>query len=262
MIYSADCHTLKKDQVTDVEIDDYFLWKERSLFDLKVSFQGQNVTTVGYGIDEAETITQSTTYEVVSAEVINNDRENKFPETKDDGTFEIKTSALFNPAGIYGKIKDSDLIRIQHNPCFGCNFTAWATFRRTQTNRLIIIRTPDEDPPIAPVKYDNSYDRWDIVRGPDLFYYDDGGEAFFGFLINAGQRFTQTLSLQIHPGFIDPEKRNVGEILTFSGWAEESENSPNAKIKIGNYEYNGFVNGLQDGITAQIEWQPKRQRPA
>lgn len=262
MIYSADCHTLKKDEVTDVKIDDYFLWKERSLFDFKASFQGASETEHEYGPD-GEIITTTTSYEYVSSEVINDDRENKFPEGKDDGTFEIKTSALFNPAGIYGKIKDSDLIRIQHNPCFDCSFTAWVTLRKVTANSLYIVRTKDGDPPAQPpAKPDDSYDQWSVVRGPDLFYYDDGGEGFYGYLINFGQRSTGTLSLHIHPGFIDPETRNVGEILTFSGLAEESQDSPNAKMKVGNYEYNGFVNGLQDGITAQIEWQPKRQRPA
>jgi hypothetical protein len=45
IIYDADCHTLKKDQKTDVKIDNYFLLKERSLFEIKVDFLGENKTT-------------------------------------------------------------------------------------------------------------------------------------------------------------------------------------------------------------------------
>jgi len=262
VIYEADCHTLKKDEVTDIKINDYFLWKERSLFDFKVSFEGASETENEYGFD-AEIITTTISYEYVSSEVINNDRENKFPEGKDDGTFEIKTSSLFNLAGKYGKIKDSDLIRIKHNPCFDCSFTAWVTLRKVEANSLAKVRTENNDPPMdPPEKPDDSYDRWSIVRGPDLYYIDDGGAHFWSYLVNSGQRFTRTSSIKIHSGLIDSKTRNLGEVLTFDDWAHESEDSPNAKIKIGTYEYDGFVNGLEDGITAKVEWLPNRQRPA
>lgn len=258
MIYEADCHTLKTNQKTDIKIDDYFLWKERSLFDFKVTFQGQSITTVSYGMDDVETITQSTTYNFISADVINDDRENKFPVANTDGTYKIEKSDSFNPPGAYGKIKDSDLIKIRHNPCFDCKFTAWLILRITKTNHLVIARTAGD--PETPAKPDDSYDMWNIVRGPDLFYYDDSGEGIYGYLINYGQRITRTSSIEIGPGYIDPKTRNVGGVFSFSGWAQESQDSSNANIKVGTYEYDGFVNDLEDGITAQIQWGIKAKR--
>jgi hypothetical protein len=259
MIYEADCHTLKTNQKTDIKIDDYFLWKERSLFDFQVSFQGQSITTVRYGYVNEETITQSATYNFISADVINDDRENKFPVANTDGTYKIEKSDSFNPPGAYGKIKDSDLIKIRHNPCFDCSFTAWVTLRRNQTNRLALVDEPIDDP-VPPGKPNDSYDRWDIVRGPELWAVDDSGRETYAYLVNSSQRITRTSSIQIGPGYIDPKTRNVGGVFSFSGWAQESPDSSNAKIKVGTHEYDGFIMGLEDGITAQIEWRIKARR--
>lgn len=258
MLYEADCHTLKTDQKTDIKIDDYFLWKERSLFDFKASFQGQSITTVGYGMDDVETITQSTTYNLISADVINNDRENKFPIAKTDGTYKIEKSNSFNPPGLYGKIPDSELIKIRHNLCFNCKFSAWFILRITKTNHLVVVRTAED--PETPKKPDDSYDTWNVVRGPDLFYYDDGGEGIYGYLVNYGQRTTRSSSIEIGPGYIDPETRNVGGVFNFNGWATLSQNEANAKIKIGSSQFNGLIADLEDGIEANIEWPIKTKR--
>lgn len=260
MIYEADCHTLKKDQVTNVKIDDYFLWKERSLFESTVVFQGSNRVSHQYGQDEANKIDTTISYEYVSSDVINDRRENKFPFVKTDGTYEIKTSQSFNPGGKYGKIQDLDLIRIKHNPCFECRFTAWTVLRK-KTNNLIIKVTEEEKDSI-PNKPNESFDQWEIVSGPDeLFTTDEDSPPVYGYLINAGQRFTVSFSIIIHSGFIDPKTRNLGDVFSFTGWAIKSETTPNAKIQIGYLEYNASV-GIEEGITAQIEWKPNKKRPA
>jgi len=259
-IYDADCHTLKKDQKTDVKIDNYFLCKERSLFEIKVDFSGANKTTHVYGPDITDTRDTTVTYEFVFADVINNLRENRFPKTKPDGTYEIEKSDAFNPSGKYGKIKDSDLIRLKHNPCFACKFTAWVVLRRKINN--LIIEVTEEDHYVTPTKPDDSWDQWSVISGPDIKYRPDptSGNPWV-YLVNASQRFTVQLSMAIHPGFIDPKTRNLGKVFTFQGWAIESEESPNAKIKAGDSEFNALA-AVEEGVTARIEWKPNKKRPA
>jgi hypothetical protein len=263
VIYAADCHTLKKDEVTDVKIADYFLWKERSLFEIKIAFEGQNVTSHQYGQDEDHKINTTITYEYVSSDVINNLRENKFPKNKPDGTYVIEKSDSFNPEGIYGKIQDSDLIKIRHNPCFNCKFTAWVVLRK-KTSNLVVSAGDYDDEPVPPEKPDDSYDQWNIVSGPDVNLLQvEGQPVRYSYLVNAGQRSAVTLFMTIHPGFIDPKTRNLGEVFTFTGWLREleEEEKQNATIKIGKLEYARRAQ-IEDGITVEVEWRPKGDRPA
>ena len=259
MIYAADCHQLKTDQKTDIKIDDYFLWKERSLFDCIIRFSGSNKTNHEYGeVSSPETITTTITYEAALSEVINNNRENKFPELKDDGTFEIKKSSSFNPAGKYGKINDSDLIRIPYNPCFSCSFSAYVTLHKIFKN-LVVGRSSTPGIPPPPTAPSEAYYQWQVIRGPTA--KNNSGDPQFDFLINAGQSFTVNLTINIHPGYIDPKTRELGNIINFSGWAEPSGAGSNGKIKVGDYQYDASV-GVEGGITAQIEWKPSKKRPA
>ena len=257
MIYAATCHALKTDQKTDIKIDDYFKWKERSLFDILVAFKGANRTNVRFGPEESDKVVTTITYEYKSSDVINNNRENKFPRFKPNGTYEIETLKSFNPPGKYGKIQDSDLIRIKHNPCFECSFTAWVNLRR-RTENAVFTAIDNDEPPTG----DESYEQFEVVRGPEIIGYDPGDlEPIIGFLVNSVQRVVASYTIKIHSGFIDPITKNLGKVLTFSGFTE-SDTSPNATFKVGSAAYNGTLAGLESGISVQIEWLPNKQRPA
>jgi hypothetical protein len=260
MIYEADCHSLKTNQKTDIKISDYFLWKERSLFDFTISFDGENKTNNEYGLDGQENIITTVSYEYGSSVVINNKRENKTPSIRPDGTYEFKQSDSFNPAGAYGKIKDADLIRIRHNPCFDCEFTAYVSLRKNIQKLVVVLSTYDGIPP-TPTPPDQTYYQWQIVRGPDLVYSDDSGRESYGYLINASKNVPVSFTMQIHPGVINEKTREVGQVFTFGGRATQSENNSNAKIKVGSVEYNGLMQ-IEDGISSKIEWKPNRKRPS
>lgn len=254
MIYAPACHALKTDQKTDIKIEDYFQWKERSLFDFTVGFDGESKTINQYGQDNKTT---TITYEFKSCDVINNGRENKFPKIKTDGTYEIETSQSFNPPGKYGKIQDSDLIRIKHNPCFDCSFTAWVILRK-RTKNLIYRAVDDPTPPTG----DERYEQFEIVSGPDVIFEDpQDQEPTFGFLINTVERVVALFGIKIHSGIIDPKTKNLGKVLTFAGFAE-SDSSSNATLRVGSVAYKGYVPGLEDGIKTQINWLPNNKRPA
>jgi len=257
MIYAPTCHALKTDQKTNIKLGDYFQWKERSLFDFAVAFEGENKTMNQYGPEEGDKIPTTITYEFKSSDVINDGRENKFPKTKPNGTYEIETSASFNPAGKYGKIQDSDLIRIKHNPCFDCSFTAWVNLRK-RTKNLIFTAIDDDTPPTG----DATYEEFEIISGPDFLSADpQDQDPLIGFLVNALQRVVATFTIKIHSGFIDPKTKELGKVLTFTGF-NETENSPNATLRVGSTAYNGTVAGLESGIKAQINWLPNNKRPA
>ena len=254
MIYAPACHALKTDQKTNIKIEDYFQWKERSLFDFTVGFEGQNKTINQYGEDNKTT---TITYEFKSCDVINNGRENKFPKIKTDGTYEIETSQSFNPPGKYGKIQDSDLIRVKHNPCFDCSFTAWVVLRK-RTQNSIYIFIDDHETPTG----DERYEQFDIVSGPDLIGEDPGDqEPIFGYLINTVERVVASFGIKIHSGFIDPKTKNLGKVLTFTGFTE-SENITNATLRVGSVAYNGYVLSIESGIKTKIDWLPNNKRPA
>jgi hypothetical protein len=263
VIYEADCHVLKKNQKTDLEIDDYFLWKERSLFDIKIAFEGQNIICKQYGTDENRRVCTTIVYRYMSSDVINNLRENKFAIIRPDGTYVIEQSGSFNPPGIYGKIKDSDLIKIKHNPCFDCKFTAWVLLHKITTN-LIISEGNAEDYTIVPPKPDPSYFQWDVISGPDENLLQTPGQTTrYSYIVNSGQNIVVSLSIKIHPGFIDPKTRNLGKVFTFAGWLRElyEEEKQNATIKIRKLEY-AMRAQIEDGITVQAEWLPNKKRPA
>jgi hypothetical protein len=239
---------------TDIKAEDYFQWKERSLFDCTVQFGGSSQTTNKYGKDDVTTII---TYQSKSSDVINNGRENKFPKIKTDGSYKIETSESFNPAGKFGKIQDSDLIRIKHNPCFDCSFTAWVNLRK-RTENLIFTAVDDLTPPTG----DESYEKFEITSGPDFISEDpEDEEPLIGFLVNAVQRVVTLFTIKIHSGIIDPKTKNLGNVLTFTGFTESKDNS-SATLKVGSVAYKGYVLGIEEGIKTQINWLPNNKRPA
>jgi hypothetical protein len=153
LLFKPPCFQLKDSEykeLVSMPLDQYFQWRQQKLWDFKAQFDGSISGTWQRDQEPERTVTAVLESETIR--VRNDDRENYFPQEK-CGKWIAQKSDAFNPEKEFGKIPDSDLVKMRHNPCFRCSFTAFCNITITVSNYPYGYRyseSPSADKPPAP----------------------------------------------------------------------------------------------------------------
>jgi len=264
VLFKAACLPLADgtESGSSVSLDRFYQWTQRNLWTatLKLTGQGSFQSVFEFG-DRVETTTFSCQ---ASESLVRNDgRENLFPEIGGNGKVSLEPSKDFNPEGPYGKIPDSDLLRILHNPCFDCSFTAWFNCQTLWTNYLIV-QEPGSPDPTKP----NDWSDWsitgvdrEIIRQPSPVEDPDEIDLFH---IRGTQNFVLSSGLVVLGGKIKLADRNVYPEYVVSGSVQPSD-SGQSEITVDGRKTGAQCLGVPDDGTApikvQLAWVIGKDRP-
>jgi hypothetical protein len=165
LLFKPPCFELKDKkykELVSMSLDDYFKWRQRKMWDFKAQFDG-GISGVFHLDEEEWTTTASMKSETIR--VRNNQRENYYPKST-CGKWVDGKSDTFNPAKEFGKIPDADLVKMRHNPCFDCSFTAFCEITIIWTNYIYSTKNY-KFPPTSPPAPSCHWQQWN----PTDYYF-------------------------------------------------------------------------------------------
>lgn len=244
-------------------VSDYFEYRQRCLWNLKIDFSGQSLT-FNPGNDEID-LPPFITRKTFSAEVVrvrNDGRENYFPVVE-CGRWKDAKDPSFNPPKEYGKIPDEDLIRLGHNPCHDCSFTAFCNLTVTWQNLFFgSIRPPrpgvDEDfNPLPPPRPSCDWETWSPGLGPFVGGEDFNENPSVSWLVSGRQRVPATFSMALADNDqVDSEYSTVFSRPSIGGDYAYQMNGASEVNVMGQRFPAQLGEKFGQGVTAIFRWVP------
>lgn len=246
-------HNPLADQDITLKLSEYYKWRHANLWhaDLQITGTGE-INSYFYFEDRTETTTLTCHAQTIKTR--NDGRENVSVLLNEDGTTSMTTIEDFNPPGIHGKIPDENLIRLRHEPCFPCSFTAFVLVQKNWNNLLMFL-DPGDPPPEKPFGWSS----WSYSVENNFSTDNDTDRDLYH--INGVENVLWTINLQIKSALINSTLLYVHPQYTINGPVTlQNDAEATSTVTIDGYQKSASV-ALPAGLQAHLVWSNNSVRP-
>lgn len=254
-LFKSPCLSLSNpaaDQDITLKMSKYYAWRHAKMWDAKVEVTGSSQTQTFFEFED-RTETTTLTCETETILTRNDGRQNESVVLNQDGTTSKVPVTNFNSAGRYGKIPDENLIRLRHEPCFDCSFTAFVRLSKNWTNYLILMDEGDPAPdmPFGWSSWSYSVEQINVDENTvkDLYHVNGVENVLWQLVLKVESGQINPVTFQVNPKYaID------GPVLLGTGSGQP------AQIHLDGFVKEARCN-LSPGLTTNVFWETNSDRP-